>query len=82
MLKSWMNLMRLGLESQHVIALRMARLSQGGAIGQAEANRMVMEKLTAAALASATIMAGAGHDKVVQDYRRTVRANARRLKRR
>jgi hypothetical protein len=64
------------------------RLAQGGASAQAEAQRMVAEKLAAMAeaqgVAAATaIMGGGGHrvaKKVMGVYRKRVRGNRRRLK--
>jgi hypothetical protein len=43
-LKAW----QLGLEAQNVIALRLLRLAAGGARAEAEASRMVTEKILAA----------------------------------
>lgn len=80
MLKQWYSLMTLGVECQTVVALRMARLMQGGTVAQAEAARMMSEKGTAAAEAAATLMTGGGVDKVVRGYRRHVRRNTRRLR--
>ncbi|AWN53798.1 hypothetical protein [Methylobacterium sp. 17Sr1-1] len=85
MYDSWLRLgfdtVRLGLEAQTVVALRLAKLSQGGAAAQAEAQRMVTEKLEAAAEAAMTLATGGTAERVVRDYRRKVRANAHRLSR-
>ncbi len=85
MYDSWLRLgldtVRLGLEAQTVVALRLAKLSLGGAAAQAEAQRMVTEKMEAAAEAAMTLATGGTAERVVQDYRRKVRANARRLSR-
>ncbi|AWB21591.1 hypothetical protein DA075_12240 [Methylobacterium currus] len=85
MYDSWLRLgfdtVRLGLEAQTVVALRLAKLSLGGAAAQAEAQRMVTEKLEAAAEAAMTLATGGTAERVVRDYRRKVRANARRLSR-
>ncbi|MGX7704107.1 hypothetical protein [Methylobacterium sp. Gmos1] len=85
MYDSWLRLgfdtVRLGLEAQTVVALRLAKLSLGGAAAQVEAQRMVTEKLEAAAEAAMTIATGGTAERVVRDYRRKVRANARRLSR-
>ncbi|GJD52597.1 hypothetical protein OPKNFCMD_5363 [Methylobacterium crusticola] len=70
---------RLGMEAQTVIALRLAKLSLGGPAAQVEAQRMVTEKMVAAAEAAVTIATGGTAARVVTDYRRKVRANARRL---
>ena len=79
-----------GLDAQRVIALRMLRLAAGGAVGQAELNRMVIEKIAALAEAQATAATSLmnGHndhvvaDKVLRVYHKHVRANRRRLSRR
>jgi len=79
---------RLSLEASTVIGLRTARLAQGGALAQAEAQRMVAEKMAAgAALAGIAMTGGLGADparasaRVLAHYRRPVRANRRRLSR-
>lgn len=81
--------MLLGWEAQRVMALRMMRLAAGGPRGQAEAQRMVTEKLAAAAEAQAAVVAGAIEGRGAQRtgkkmlgvYRKRVRANRRRLSR-
>jgi hypothetical protein len=92
MWKSWFALSSqaawLTWEAQTVITLRLMRLAQGGASAQAEAQRMVAEKLAAMAeaqgvAAAAAIMGGGGHrvaKKVMGVYRKRVRGNRRRLK--
>ena len=75
------NWMMLGLESNRVIGLRMAKLMRGGKAAQREARRMVSEKVFAAAKAGTSLMAGASEDKIVQQYRKKVAANAKRLSR-
>lgn len=77
---------RLGLEASTVIGLRTLRLAQGGASAQAEAQRMVTEKMAAgAALAGLAVTGGLGGTPVqasartLAHYRRHVRANRRRL---
>jgi hypothetical protein len=73
------NWMMLGLESNRVIGLRTAKLMRGGKAAQREAQRMVSEKMLAAAKAGTSLMAGASVDKIVEQYRRKVAANAKRL---
>lgn len=75
------NWMMLGLESNRVIGLRIAKLMRGGRAAQREAQRMVSEKVIAAAKAGTSLMAGASGDKIVKQYRRKVAANAKRLSR-
>ena len=72
-----------------LLGLRLARLAGGGTAGIAEANLMVAEKmvaLTEAQLAAAiSVFTGNGHHaggKMLQVFRRRVRANKRRLSRR
>lgn len=83
MFGSWwklgMDATMLAMESQHVIGLRLAKLSLGGAAAQAEAQRMVSEKIMAANEAALLIATGGSTQRVVAGYRRKVRANARRL---
>jgi hypothetical protein len=80
---------RLGLDAQQVMALRLVRLSGGGAAGLAEAQRMINDKITAlgeAQLAAATgALTGDGPKlakKVLRVFARRVRANKKRLSRR
>jgi hypothetical protein len=81
---------QIGFEAQSVIALRMLRLAAGGAHARAEAGRMVTEKVLAAgeAQAAATGAVLRGHKKpavagkVLNVYKKRVRANKRRLSRR
>jgi hypothetical protein len=76
----------LGVEAASVIALRSLRLAEGGARAQAEAARMVTEKIQAAAALSAMAATGAlgaqpatAARRTVRHYGRKVRANRRRL---
>jgi len=86
---AFFDIARLGVEAQWVVALRLARLASGGALGKRESNRMVMEKTVAvveAQMAAATAMMTGRSPKVAAKralgtYRRAVRANRRRLSR-
>ncbi|MGA0600284.1 hypothetical protein ACO2Q3_06210 [Caulobacter sp. KR2-114] len=76
----------LGLEASAVIGLRTLKLAQGGADGRAEAERMVSEKVAAAAsLQMRALTGGLGGTpasvsaRTIAHYRRKVRANRRRL---
>jgi hypothetical protein len=69
----------LALESQTIIATRLARLSRGGPAAMAEAERMVSEKIFALGEAATTLATGGSPHDVVQGYRRHVQANADRL---
>jgi len=86
MFRSWMKLARsaslLGLESHQVIALRLAKLAKGGQAAQKEAHRMVAEKITAAQAAALNLAMGGRAGSVVSNYRKKVRANRTRLRRR
>jgi hypothetical protein len=72
----------LGFESQRVVGLRLACLAAGGAVAEAEAQRMVLEKGTAFVEAATTLALGGSAEKVIRRYRTHVRANERRLMRR
>jgi hypothetical protein len=73
---------RIGLEAQQVIALRLIKVSAGGSAGQTEATRMVTEKAAAFAEAAMTLAMGGSARMVVRRYRTHVKANVRRLSRR
>jgi hypothetical protein len=91
MLNPWLRLslkaFQIGFEAQSVIALRMLRLAAGGAHAQAEAGRMVPEKVLAAGEAQAAAAAAVlrGHKKpavagkVLNVYKKRVRAKAAAL---
>ena len=76
----------LGMEAQHVMMLRLAKLAKGGAASGPEAARMVTEKLAAAQAAGGIMLRHglAGRPdlaagKIMRLYRGKVRANRRRL---
>jgi hypothetical protein len=78
--------MRLGIEAQSVIALRMMKVAAGGPAAQREINLMVAEKTRAAVdvqlEAGLSVLSGKAHlapARTVALYRRRVRANQRRL---
>lgn len=87
---NWMKLAMdswsLGLEASTVVGMRMLKLSQGGPAAAAECDRMVREKLDAAAEMQLLAMtgglgatSGSAAAKAVGHYRKKVRANKRRL---
>ena len=87
---NWMNLALdswlLAAESSAVVGLRMAKICAGGAAGQAEASRMVTEKIKAAMdLHTLALSGGLGtsletaSSRSVRHYRGLVRSNHRRL---
>ena len=86
MFNAWLRLTAdatfLGLESQRVVSLRLARLAAGGAAAEAEAQRMVLEKVSAMMEAGTTLAFGGSAGKVIRRVRLQVRANERRLMRR
>ena len=76
----------LGMEASTVIGLRMAKLAMGGAGADAEACRMISEKMQAAYELQMAMVTGqmgasplAGTRKVIRHYRKKVKANKRRL---
>lgn len=76
----------LGMEASTVIGLRVAKLAMGGAGAEAEARRMVSEKMQAAYELQMAMVTGqmgasplAGTRKVIRHYRKKVKANKRRL---
>lgn len=76
----------LAWEAQQVVALRLAKLAQGGPDAPHEAMLMVTEKLQAMHEGGALLMKGAlrgdkhlNTPEVLQLYRKKVRANCRRL---
>jgi hypothetical protein len=81
--QTWFSLMMesaaLAVEAQQVMALRAAKLAAGGAAAQAEATRMMSEKVFAYMEASTMLAFGGSPRRVVRRYRTRVRANARRL---
>lgn len=80
---------RLAFEAQQVIALRMLQVWTGDPRAARERDRMISEKITAAAVASMTAATAlaTGQSQVtvarrlVRGYSTTVRANRRRLRR-
>ena len=80
LMKLSMDMTMLALESQQVIALRMARLAFASpAVAARETRRMVSEKAEAAMETSLHLAAGGTPQKVVRAYRRKVEANRARL---
>jgi hypothetical protein len=85
--KLWADAWQLGFDAQRVIALRLARVSRGGAGAAVECRRMVSEKIAAAtaahAAAAMALAAGKGIETAtavaVAPVKRAVRANHRRL---
>lgn len=77
--KMGMDMTMLGFEAQGVINQRLALFVFGGPNVQAEAQRMVTEKIFAAGEAAMQLATGVSSDKVIRGYRHKVRANARRL---
>ncbi len=76
----------LGLEASTVVGLRTLKIAAGGAAGEAEARRMVSEKVEAGIALQTLALTGAlgftphgATAKTLAHYRRKVRANRRRL---
>jgi len=85
-LRIGMDAWSLGLEASSVIGLRTLKIAAGGPAAEAEAQRMVSEKVDAAmALQIKAMTGGLGFTppgaaaKTLAHYRRKVRANRRRL---
>lgn len=78
-MKMGLDLTMLAIESQQVIALRLAKFAMGGPSATREANRMVSEKAVAAVEAGLHLATGGAPHKVVRSYRSKVRANRDRL---
>ena len=81
-----MDAMTLGVEASTVIALRGMKIAAGGPAADAEAKRMVQEKVEAAMALQTLALTGALGwsapgitSKTIAHYRRRVRANRRRL---
>ena len=81
-LKAW----ALNMEAATVMGLRTMKLAAGGAAADTEAQRMVNEKLEAAWQLQVKLMTGAlgatpakAATRTLSHYRRSVRANRRRL---
>ena len=86
-LNTWIEAARFGADVQRVMALRMVRLASGGPDATTEAQQMISEKMSAFGEAQMAIMTalttGRSFEVAVArayaPYRRTVRANSRRL---
>ena len=72
-------LIKLAVEANGVIALRLIKLMLGGRSARREAERMVTEKIHAAVEAGASLMSGASSAEIVHRYRQHVARNAKRL---
>ena len=77
--RNFTSLMKLGVEANAVIALRMMKLLRGGKSGRRDAELMVSEKIHAAIEAAASLMTGASGSEIVHRYRQHVARNAKRL---
>jgi hypothetical protein len=73
------SLMKLAVEANGVIALRMMKMMRGGQGARREAELMISEKVHAAFQATASLMTGASSHEIVHQYRRHVARNAKRL---
>ena len=72
-------MMKLAVEANGVIALRMTKLMLSGRSARREAELMVSEKMHATFEAAASLMADASSGDIVHRYRQHVARNARRL---
>jgi hypothetical protein len=88
-LKLWSDAWKMGLDAQRVIAMRLTRISAGGAKAEVECRRMVSEKIAAGAAAHAAAAKALASGKGVEaaaalalgPLKRAVRANHLRLSR-
>jgi hypothetical protein len=64
--KLWNDIWDLGLDAQRVIAMRLARISGGGAAADVECRRMVSEKIAAAAASQAAAAAALAGGKGIE----------------
>ncbi|ACA19560.1 conserved hypothetical protein; putative signal peptide [Methylobacterium sp. 4-46] len=80
MLPPWHAAVLLAIESQTVIALRLAAIAAGGPAARVEVERMITEKIGAAVEAADTLLGGGSPDAVIARYREHVQANAERLR--
>ena len=86
-MNSWIEAARFASDSQRVVAMRMMRLASGGPLAATEATQMISEKVAAFSEAQGAILATlatggsfqSAANKAYAPYRRTVRANRRRL---
>ena len=76
----WLNNAAFAAECHEVVCLRLMKLAAGGPQAGHEAQRMVSEKMLAAAFAGTQLATGASAERVMRGYRRKVRANSRRLR--
>ena len=72
-------LMLLAVESSSVIAMRTMKLIAGDGAAMYEARLMISEKVDAAFEATASLIAGASGDQIINRYRQHVAVNAKRL---
>ena len=79
MFSGWTSLAMLALESSSVIALRLAKMSRGGAESVVEAQLMVSEKADASRETFYSLMEGASVVSIIDRYRVHVAANQARL---
>jgi hypothetical protein len=70
----------LAVESNAVIVLRTAKLIFGDSDALHEGGLMISEKIDAAFEATASLIAGASADSIIERYRQHVAANAQRLR--
>jgi hypothetical protein len=69
----------LAIESSGVIAMRAVKLMAGDVAAIQEARLMMSEKVDAAFEATASLIAGAPGDQIINRYRQHVAVNAKRL---
>lgn len=79
MLSTFLRMVMLTAECQEVIGLRMLKAARGGTEATEEAALMLSEKTEAAMRYGPAFAAGGSLNKMIDDYRGIVQANALRL---
>ncbi|GLK79790.1 hypothetical protein GCM10008174_15310 [Methylopila turkensis] len=79
MFETMWKLAMLTIECQQVIGLRMAMVARGGAEVGEEIQLMMSEKTASAFRCGPALLAGGSFDRMIDDYRGVVQANALRL---
>jgi hypothetical protein len=81
-MRMWWDFVQANLEAQRVVSLRLWKIAQGGTGAARESRRMIMEKFDASTEAAITLATGGTPTQVMNRYRRIMRANEKRLRRR
>jgi hypothetical protein len=77
---TWYAAMMLALEAGNVVGARLSRVAWGGSGALSECQLMVTEKIEAAFEAGSILAGGGNSSHIIDNYRKHVAANARRLR--